>query len=272
MSKDDEERKKDPPLAAAAAAKPASSSPSIADALYAVETLVQVFGFSVEAANQAVNDLGSTDVTECYNYILNQGLGTDTGGAVYPIENCPHIPTKVVGTIKKDPSVDPKVFQQVCQYHSMTTTTTTTKTTTKYPPTISASPPARTLSSSSETVGKFKEDTVPANDDDDDDDDDGDSTPVCPNGENWLCLTCRRVLCSRYVNGHGLQHWKDTCCQEENERVGDTKKTAATGHCVAVSLADLSVWCHVCEAYLVHDEEILKPIVAQLERLKFADE
>jgi len=107
------------------------------------------------------------------------------------------------------------------------------------------------------------------------------SLSSCPKGENWLCLTCSRVFCSRYVNGHGLQHWKDTCAaaaaaaaaaagqqQQQEEDTG----TTAVGHCVALSLADLSVWCHVCGAYLVRDEKVLKPTVKYLEQLKFADE
>ena len=32
----------------------------------------------------------------------------------------------------------------------------------------------------------------------------------CPGTENWLCLTCGALRCSRYVNGHGLQHWQET--------------------------------------------------------------
>ncbi|KAK0580744.1 hypothetical protein LWI29_005745 [Acer saccharum] len=50
--------------------------------------------------------------------------------------------------------------------------------------------------------------------------------------ENWLCLCCKDVLCSRFVNKHMLQHF-----QQSN-------------HSVALSYSDLSVWCFVCEAYL----------------------
>ncbi|KAL5988174.1 hypothetical protein ACLOJK_035937 [Asimina triloba] len=35
--------------------------------------------------------------------------------------------------------------------------------------------------------------------------------------ENWLCLSCRDVLCSRFINKHMLQHYQET------------------GHCVALS-------------------------------------
>ena len=29
-------------------------------------------------------------------------------------------------------------------------------------------------------------------------------------GGNWLCLCCKEVLCSRYVNKHMLQHYQET--------------------------------------------------------------
>ncbi|XP_012093100.1 histone deacetylase 6 [Jatropha curcas] len=50
--------------------------------------------------------------------------------------------------------------------------------------------------------------------------------------ENWVCLSCKDVLCSRFVNKHMLQHY-----QQMN-------------HCVALSYSDLSVWCFACDAYL----------------------
>lgn len=70
--------------------------------------------------------------------------------------------------------------------------------------------------------------------------------------ENWLCLHCGVVRCSRYVHGHGVDHFNET------------------QHCVQVSLSDLSVWCHTCEAYLeTHTSETLRPITEHLERVKF---
>ena len=50
--------------------------------------------------------------------------------------------------------------------------------------------------------------------------------------ENWVCLTCHRVLCGRYINQHMVQH---------NEQ---------TGHSIALSFADLSVWCFPCDSYV----------------------
>ena len=90
-----------------------------------------------------------------------------------------------------------------------------------------------------------------------------DDTGLCPRGENWLCLTCGCVRCSRYINGHGIEHWKET-------KGDDNQKS---GHALAVSLADLSVWCHECQNYLVsHENPRLQPIVERLEALKFAPE
>nr|GLL23747.1 histone deacetylase 6 [Ipomoea trifida] len=50
--------------------------------------------------------------------------------------------------------------------------------------------------------------------------------------ENWLCLSCKEVLCSRFVNKHMLEHY---------QRVD---------HSLALSFSDLSVWCFSCDAYL----------------------
>lgn len=85
---------------------------------------------------------------------------------------------------------------------------------------------------------------------------------TCPSGENWLCLQCGVVGCSRYVNGHGLIHYEATL---KNDPGPD-----GAGHCIAASLADLSVWCHACGAYLRHAN--LDPLVKQLEQLKFGNE
>ncbi|KAI2494079.1 Zn-finger in ubiquitin-hydrolase [Fragilaria crotonensis] len=89
-------------------------------------------------------------------------------------------------------------------------------------------------------------------------DDDG----SCPSRENWICLQCGVVRCSRYVNGHGIAHYKDTLeCDPGEDHAG---------HCVGVSLADLSVWCHACQAYL--EDPVVQGLVRKLEELKFADE
>ncbi|XP_027112618.1 uncharacterized protein [Coffea arabica] len=59
--------------------------------------------------------------------------------------------------------------------------------------------------------------------------------------ENWLCLSCEDVLCSRFVNKHMLEHYR----QQNN-------------HCLALSYSDLSVWCFSCDAYL--DAQVILPL------------
>ena len=74
----------------------------------------------------------------------------------------------------------------------------------------------------------------------------------CPDGENWICLECKAIRCSRYVNGHCEDHWKNTKCDEISTMKQD--ESEAMGHCIALSLQDLSVWCYECNSYLVHDD------------------
>ncbi|TKY71247.1 Histone deacetylase 6 [Spatholobus suberectus] len=72
--------------------------------------------------------------------------------------------------------------------------------------------------------------------------------------ENWLCLSCKQVLCSRYVNKHMLHHCRDT------------------NHSLALSFNDLSVWCFSCDAYL--DAQLipqLRPVHQVVYKLKFGD-
>ncbi|KAI7867283.1 hypothetical protein BDF14DRAFT_1881906 [Spinellus fusiger] len=51
--------------------------------------------------------------------------------------------------------------------------------------------------------------------------------------ENWQCLTCTHVFCSRYIQGHMQAHSQQ-----------------ATGHSVCLSYTDLSVWCNECTSYI----------------------
>jgi hypothetical protein len=177
--------------------------------------ITQVFGFDMDAANQAVDAVG-IDATLCYNYILDQGLGKDKGGAIYPIDTCPHLHTHHF-RVQPNQLLE-HTFQLPCMHKTIT-----------------------------KKVGQLKgaADGIESKDD-------GSCSAL---GENWLCLECGQIQCSRYVNGHGLQHWEHSTT------------TTDDGHCLAVSLADLSVWCHVCNAYLKH--ETLKPLLQRLEALKF---
>ena len=83
----------------------------------------------------------------------------------------------------------------------------------------------------------------------------------CPAGENWCCLECGSIGCSRYINGHGLLHY------EQSRTLDNQRGEDGAGHCVAVSLADLSTWCHACNAYL--KDSSLDALLRQLELLKF---
>ncbi|KAJ8643693.1 hypothetical protein MRB53_005441 [Persea americana] len=72
--------------------------------------------------------------------------------------------------------------------------------------------------------------------------------------ENWLCLSCKDVLCSRFVNQHMLKHFQET------------------EHCLALSYSDLSVWCFCCDAYL--DAQVilqLRPVYEVAHLLKFGE-
>jgi len=71
-------------------------------------------------------------------------------------------------------------------------------------------------------------------------------------GENWVCLTCYQVHCSRYVNEHMLMHG------------------LSSEHRLVLSYADLSVWCYSCDAY-IHNE-ILVPAKRSAHISKFDED
>ncbi|XP_015262012.1 PREDICTED: histone deacetylase 6-like [Gekko japonicus] len=52
--------------------------------------------------------------------------------------------------------------------------------------------------------------------------------------ENWVCLICYKVCCSRYINQHMVAH------------------NSESGHPLVLSFEDLSVWCYGCQAYIHH--------------------
>lgn len=69
--------------------------------------------------------------------------------------------------------------------------------------------------------------------------------------ENWLCLECDHVFCSRYVKGHMSEH------------------NAETNHSIALSFSDGSFWCYSCDSYVNSSE--LRRIGIKLGRIKFPD-
>ena len=70
--------------------------------------------------------------------------------------------------------------------------------------------------------------------------------------ENWMCLGCGSVACSRYKNGHMSSH---------NE--------SYPLHALAFSLADLSCWCYQCESYIVSPS--LRSLHSALYEAKFGE-
>ena len=69
--------------------------------------------------------------------------------------------------------------------------------------------------------------------------------------ENWMCLICYNVYCSRYFNSHMVHH---------NEK---------TGHDVAQSFADASFWCYSCDSYIYSKD--LRVLALKFSALKFPD-
>lgn len=75
----------------------------------------------------------------------------------------------------------------------------------------------------------------------------------CENiGENWICLTCHKVFCSRYINEHMVFH------------------SIETQHVVTLSFSDISVWCYGCDDYV--DNETLYEMKNALHKNKFNGE
>jgi len=92
----------------------------------------------------------------------------------------------------------------------------------------------------------------------------------CSGSENWVCLRCGETRCGRYANRHALRHWEETKVQEERSTSAlqaAELQTLPRGHCLALSLLDLSVWCYECQSYVQHED--LEPLVSQMRRLKF---
>lgn len=65
---------------------------------------------------------------------------------------------------------------------------------------------------------------------------------LCKGVENWFCLTCESIFCSRYEQGHMSTHFEEV------------------GHAVALSFSDGSFWCYECDSY------VYSPVLQQLAR------
>ena len=73
---------------------------------------------------------------------------------------------------------------------------------------------------------------------------------VCADArENWVCVQCGEVFCSRFVGEHMVRHFEQTA------------------HPIALSFTDLSFWCYSCESYVASN--LLKPTVKVFQDKKF---
>lgn len=70
--------------------------------------------------------------------------------------------------------------------------------------------------------------------------------------ENWICLKCYEVNCSRFIKGHGLKH------------------TESTGHQIAASFSDLSIWCYSCDSYIKNP--VFNDLLQKIRASKFGKE
>lgn len=265
----------------------------------AIEQLTSVYGFSCSLAEEAVElvsydgsfsmndvfamtrtttttttDAAAVDklVVASYTYILDHHLAPDQGGPVVPVDCCPHLSQHCCITgdqMPLRPRVAPCTHGAASSPSSFSSSNTSGK----------AASNGTAASSLAVGVAARQKSAVTW-------DDNGIAT-VCPATENWVCLECGVVRCSRYCNGHALHHWQETAAATaatlstteatNNETASQLSASAAAeGHCVIISLSDLSVWCHLCNAYLSTSTgatgKTLRPLVEALGRNKFRTE
>jgi len=70
--------------------------------------------------------------------------------------------------------------------------------------------------------------------------------------ENWICLHCGKISCSRYVQGHAASH------------------NAESDHAISVSFSDLSVWCYKCDSYI--KDPVFADLLWKIHDVKFTEE
>jgi NAD-dependent SIR2 family protein deacetylase len=187
------------------------------------------FESDAEAAEKA-------DVSSAVQVVPDSGSGNDRGGSVVPKQDCPHVKHHVKIALDQLPD-HPQTVR--CTFFADEQ--------------ASSNSPNNTNSGNSNSNNKQRRGQPKADSDDEEEN-------ACALGENWLCLECGAVGCSRYVNGHGLSHWKASRKRED---------ASPEGHCLAASLADLSVWCYECESYV--QSPILDPYVQKLDQLKLQE-
>eukprot|EP01039_Chlorochromonas_danica_P010916 gene10915-12132_t len=72
--------------------------------------------------------------------------------------------------------------------------------------------------------------------------------------ENWVCLGCCQIYCSRFVHGHMAEH----------------AEQSGPGHTVAFSLTDASTWCYQCDSYITNFKLAL--LSSYFSQIKFPDD
>lgn len=70
--------------------------------------------------------------------------------------------------------------------------------------------------------------------------------------ENWFCLECNLIGCSREVKGHMAKH------------------NSETSHSIALSFSDCSFWCYNCDSYIITGH--LEALQRKFSAIKFPDE
>jgi len=126
-----------PPPPAAAAASSRTISERLALTLQTIDQLTTIFSLPPHMARQAVETVGPEDVTQCYNWILDNYQSEDCGGPVVPKLDCPHLEGCVDGNVLKkfqllqrhkiddcndeccnEAGEDENIFQLTCQHYS----------------------------------------------------------------------------------------------------------------------------------------------------------
>lgn len=78
---------------------------------------------------------------------------------------------------------------------------------------------------------------------------------TCGNvGENWFCMTCNKVYCSRYVNGCMQKHFHDETHQQ---------------HPLCQSFSDMSIYCNSCGEYISNRNETVSQFSKLMHLAKF---
>jgi NAD-dependent SIR2 family protein deacetylase len=201
--------------------------------LQTINALESSYNIPQDIAKQAIAVMG-TDVIKCYIYILANAsaVGLDEAStAAAPIETCPHVQYHV----QLSPEELPTPQMNVCGHDAAANGNT------------NGAPEESTADGDDATK---KEEAVLQDSDDTE-------CSSSENDNNWLCLHCGAVRCSQYQ--HGVAHYKDSLQSDPGED--------EAGHCIAASLANLSVWCDACEAYV--KDPVVDALVTKLKELEF---